>query len=372
MAGMMLGVGIALGLAMTLLGVSAARQEIINGDFVRAGTNVYVVTEGGTMVPYLPSDTPGSIKHAAHTLALIRGLPDVSSALGVMSFTMARDRPGPRRRDQPTEIMAVMGIDGDPTSIANQLVLTDGRWLRRAGEVVVGPRLAREEGLHLGDTLRLNGRDFSIVGIGKLRGLGYAFSGDTQVYMDYRAFRQRAEVGDLLTFIAITSSRPAEAVRQIQDIGSLAAFSTDDLLRQLDNLNASSNVIYWIMIVLTLSIAGLFVSTVLNASVSERRLEFATLRAIGLPRRIILMTVAIEATAISVAAGVVGVILSLFMGFLTNTLFAPQVGFDTLYVADASLFLLVFTLALGLGLLAGLRPARRATRVDPIDVLREA
>ena len=73
--GMMLGVGIALGMGMTLLGVSAARQEITNGDFTRAGTNVYVVSEGGTMVPYLPSDTPGTIKHAAHVLAQVRAVP---------------------------------------------------------------------------------------------------------------------------------------------------------------------------------------------------------------------------------------------------------------------------------------------------------
>ena len=41
-------------------------------------------------------------------------------------------------------------------------------------------------------------------------------------------------------------------------------------------------------------------------------------------------------------------------------------------LADANLFLLVFGLALFLGLVSGLFPARRATRVDPVEVLREA
>jgi putative ABC transport system permease protein len=370
--GMMLGVGIALGMGMTLLGVNSARQEIITGDFKKAGTDVYVVSEGGTMVPILPSDTPGTIKHAAHVLAQVRAQPTVRSAIGVMTFTMTRDLEGPRRPDQPTEIMSVMGVDGDPAGIPNQLVINDGRWLRRTGEIVLGPRLAKEKRFVVGDALRLNGRAFTIVGIGKLRGLGYGFSGDTQVYMDYGAFRQRADVGDLLTFIAVsTSSRPT-AMQQIRDLGSLSVYSLDDLLGQLDKVNASGTVIYWIMIVLTLSIAGLFVSTVLNHSVATRRLEFATLRAIGLPQRTILTTVAVEATAISLVAGVIGVGISLFLGGLTNALAAPQFGFDALYVADAGLFELVFALALGLGLVAGLVPARRATRVDPVDVLREA
>jgi ABC-type lipoprotein release transport system permease subunit len=55
-----------------------------------------------------------------------------------------------------------------------------------------------------------------------------------------------------------------------------------------------------------------------------------------------------------------------------NAYVAPQYGIESLYTADGQLFLLIFALALGLGLIAGLYPARKATHIDPVIVLRES
>jgi putative ABC transport system permease protein len=110
----------------------------------------------------------------------------------------------------------------------------------------------------------------------------------------------------------------------------------------------------------------------LSRSVVERRLEFATLKAIGIPGRTILMVVAAEAVLVSFVASLIGIGVSLFFGLLINATIAVQYGFESLYSADVVSFLVVFLLALGLGVIAGLAPARRATRVDPVDILREA
>jgi ABC-type antimicrobial peptide transport system permease subunit len=66
------------------------------------------------------------------------------------------------------------------------------------------------------------------------------------------------------------------------------------------------------------------------------------------------------------------VCISLFLGALLNGLMAPSFGIESFYVADATLFGVVFALALTLGVVSGISPARQATRVDPVDVLREA
>src|SRR5262249_44546207 len=230
LVGMMVGVGIALGIGMTLLGISGGQHDLLTGDFTRSGANLYVVTEGGSLVAFLPSDTPGTIKHANSVLAQVRALPEVQGAIGLMAFTLVRDREGPRRSDQPNEIMSVLGVDGDPTVLPDHLILREGRWLRGANEVVLGPRLAREKDFRLGDRLRLAGREFTIVGIGKMRGLGYLASSDTAVYMDMRAFRQRAELGDLVNSIAIATRRPDLVAPAIRDIGSLSVFTREELV----------------------------------------------------------------------------------------------------------------------------------------------
>jgi ABC-type antimicrobial peptide transport system permease subunit len=75
---------------------------------------------------------------------------------------------------------------------------------------------------------------------------------------------------------------------------------------------------------------------------------------------------------ISLAAGLIGIALSLFLGALLNTAISAAYALEGIYRAEASLFVLIFVLAILLGLASGLFPARQATRVDPVEVLREA
>jgi ABC-type antimicrobial peptide transport system permease subunit len=254
--------------------------------------------------------------------------------------------------------------------VAHALVIEQGRWIRRLNEVFIGPKLSKEKKLALGDPLRLNGREFTVAGIGKLRGAG--FTADAVAYIDRQSLRQRAETGDTVSFIMVDTARPADTRRMIHDRGSFAVQDTADIMREIDQVYATALALYWVLIVLTLAIAGLFVNNMLAHSVAERRMEFATLRAIGMPSHQILLTIAVEASLISVAAWVVGLLVSFVLGEGgINGYVAPQYGLESLYTADAQLFALIFALALGLGVVSGLLPARKATRIDPVIVLRE-
>jgi putative ABC transport system permease protein len=372
MIGMVIGVGIALAIGMTLLGTAKAGIDNYTIDFRRSGANLYVVARGGTLVPSLPSDSPGTMKNARHLLAKIRQLPDVNAALGMASAPLTRDLLGPRRAGEPVHLLVGMGVDGDPASIADALSLSEGRWLRRSDEVVIGPKISREESIKVGDTLTLSGREFDVVGIGKLRGLGAGFSPDAIVYLDYNAFRQRAELGDLLGLVVVDARDPVRARASIGALDTVSVFDPADLTEQAETVNAPSITLNWILILLTLTIAALFVSNMLGRSVIERRLEFATLRAIGIPGRTVLMTVGAEAVAVSLAAGVLGTVLSLGLGAMLNRYAAPAFGLEFIFVIDAGLYGVVFALAIFLGIGSGLLPARRAMAVDPADVLREA
>jgi ABC-type lipoprotein release transport system permease subunit len=370
--GMMLGVGIALGVAMTMLAVSQGSMDFYTLDYKRSGANLYVVTEGGNLIPVLPSDQPGTIEHARGTLARVRGWPEVREAIGVMNWSMEREQDGPRDPNAPKDLLPVVGVDGDPTQIANMADIIAGRWIRRPNEIVVGSRLSRDEGLPLGSTVRLAGQTFTVVGVGKVRGLGAAVVPDGIIYMDYGAFQQRAGIGDVVGVIIIQSSDPAKTAQRLVDAGGLDVETPADLIRKAEQVNQTGVAIYWVMIGLTLVIAALFVSNMLARSVAERRLEFATLRAIGIPRRTILFTVGAEALLISLAAGLIGIALSLVLGALLNTAISAAYALEGIYRAEASLFVLIFVLAILLGPASGLFPARQATRVDPVEVLREA
>ena len=371
MLGMIAGVGLALGLAMTLMATSRASVDFLAGDYRRSAADLYVHREGGTLLPILPGESPGKIQHARNILTRIRGLPGVQAAVGTITWPVERERADRKRRsDEPTELVSVVGVDGDPTSIPGAIVIRSGRWLRRADELVVGTKLAREKRLAIGDTLRLSERDFQIVGIGRLRGVGWGSDGFA--YMEYRELRQRAEPGDVVNLVIVETTQPDLARERIPELDTLAVESPADLVRQAEKLMETGVVMQAILIGLTLVIAGLFVANMLSRSVTARRVELATLRAIGVPSRIILLVIAGEAMVVILLATIVGIAFSLTMGWLIDAYLAPLYGIESLYAADAQLFSSVLLLALALGLLAGLMPARRATRVDPVEVLREA
>jgi putative ABC transport system permease protein len=367
---MVIGVGIALGTGMTMLAVSNAFVEVLTAEFRRSSADLYVTTRGGTLIPILPGQTTGTIRDSRWVLSQARASPGVSAALGFMAWTLERERPGPKRSDEVRDLISAIGVEGDPYDIPNMVVLNRGRWVRRADEIAVGDKLARERGIGLGDSLRLNDREFTVVGIGKLRGAGLA--ADSVVYMEHRALRQRANITDTFNFVVVDTADPVGTRARLAELDGLSIYDPNDLVNLAYEANQTGSVIRWIFNLLTLVIATLFVSNMLARSVAERRLEFATLRAIGMPRGTILRTVAAEALLVTLAASLVGFGVSAGLGSLLNTLVAPQYGFETLYNPDARLITIVFALAMSLGLIAGLGPARQATRVDPVEVLREA
>ena len=369
--GMVLGVGVALGLGMTIMAMNRASVEMLVGDYRASGADLYAHADGGTLVPVLPGESTGKIRHARNVLSQVRGMPGVTSAFGALTWPLEREQAGRKRRsNEPTELVATVGVDGDPTLIDGAVLLRAGRWLRRSDELVVGAKLAREKRLSLGDVLRLNEQDFRIVGIGRLRGVG--MGSDGFAYMDYRSLRRRAEIGDVVNVVVVDTVRPDLARERIPQLDTLTTVGPAELVRRAEEVMQTAIVMRSIVVGLTLVIAGLFVGTMLSRSVSARRLELATLRAIGVPTATIMLIVGAEALLVTVLASVFGILLSLGLGWLIDTFLAPAYGIESLYALDAATFLEMVLIALALGLLAGLAPARRATRVDPVAVLREA
>src|SRR5438552_19151728 len=68
---MIVGVGIALSIGMTILAVISAEMDLLTGDYGRSGVGVYVATQGGKIVAQLAGDTPGHIEDAGTVVAQV-------------------------------------------------------------------------------------------------------------------------------------------------------------------------------------------------------------------------------------------------------------------------------------------------------------
>ena len=116
---------------------------------------------------------------------------------------------------------------------------------------------------------------------------------------------------------------------------------------------------------ISLLVGGVGIVTIMTIAVSERTGEIGLLVALGAPRRTILALFLGEAVALSALGGLLGLLLGIGLAQLIHAAL-PALPVHT----PLSFVLLAEFLAIAIGLTAGVLPARRAARLDPVDALR--
>jgi len=371
--GMVAGVGAALGVLLLLVGLADGVYGLMAEDWSATGVDLYVVEHGGVMVPVLPGDDPGQIRNAGHVLVQVRALPGVRGAFGVLSGQVEREVEGPRR-DAVPELMSAVGVAGDAETVPDAVVMRAGRWLRRADEVVVGSTVARDRKLAVGDAITLGHRRLTVVGVGRLRGVGYGAVGSGGlVFLNAQTLRGIVGAGDVLTMLFVDADDPAAVRTRIEsDVDGIDVVDRPAALAQIGQLAEHDVVIMRSIGAMALVIAAVFVGSMLQRSVAERRTEIATLRAIGVPNRAIAGLVLAEAVLVTLAALPLGLALAVLGGGWVNATYAAWLDVDDVYKPASGTVAAVLGLGVASGLLASALPLRGALRVQPADALREA
>jgi putative ABC transport system permease protein len=148
------------------------------------------------------------------------------------------------------------------------------------------------------------------------------------------------------------------------------AHNNFDMITQdqiLDTFNKITGVFFLVMIVLSsvaLLVGGIGVMAVMMISVTDRTREIGIRKAVGATRRDILQQFLVEAAALTGAGGVIGVIIGLALGRLAS------MSMSVKGTTPVNLTLLAVAVSIGIGLVFGVLPARRAARLDPIESLR--
>jgi len=311
------------------------------------------------VVPLLPGDGPGTMREARHILSTLREMPQVRRAVAVRSGSALRSPEGPHTETR-AERYSLVGFEGEPEAIPGAIALRGGRWARRPGEIVVGEKVARTRNFVIGQTLRLQGVDLVVVGIGHLRGM---LAGDGSLYAPMSTLEDLTSVSNQANLILVDAIETNAAERRIRaDLDRVAVHSRAAVLDVFNQYTAQGMIVWQLIGFASLGVAGLLVSSMLGRSVAERRIELGTVRAIGVSRRTILGLIAGDAIFVILTSAAAGLLLSMAAGYWMDRIIGQTLGMEKLYRFDAGSVINVFAIATLVGFIAAFARARGPSR----------
>ena len=372
--------GIVIGIAsvMLLTSLGQGTREYITSEFSQFGTNLLQVNPGKTMTGGLPTPIGSTVhKLTIDDAEAIRRAPNIERVVPV-AFGQARVEAGVRGRS-----VFIYGVTADVPAvwkfgIGSGQFLPSGDPRHAASVAVLGPKLATElyGGANpLGTSVRIGGRRFRVIGIMAAKGQMLGFDIDDSAYIPVAVAQQvfnqdgLLEI-DVLFSYAADSDSVADSVRRVlisrhDDQEDFTVITQTDMLSTVDRI---LGIVAWAVTgigAISLLVGAIGVLTIMWISVGERTSEVGLLKAIGATSSQVLFIFLSEAAMLSVAGGVIGVVVGLSVAGGVELLF-PAVPFSLSppYVFAA---ILVST---AVGLVSGVLPARRATRLDPVESLR--
>jgi ABC-type antimicrobial peptide transport system permease subunit len=260
----------------------------------------------------------------------------------------------------------VFGLDPSEDYIKHYR-LREGRMFSRSGEIVIGHLAANSLKKKVGDTLRVSGLTYKIVGIYE-NGSMYEDTGGTMSLEDAQNLFNKPNKSSLLAIRINEPERADEIARQLEaqypEVLVSKASSFVDRIQDFRTTYAMLNT----LITITIIVGGIVMMNAMLMSVFERTQEIGVLRALGWGRRRVIGMVVAESIALSLLSAVAGAAIGVGLNYLFTLV--PAMGGFLTPAYSTRLFLQVTILALGFGLIGGLYPAWRAAGLRPIEALR--
>ena len=282
------------------------------------------------------------------------------------------------------------GVTPNYDKITN-LVLREGRFIteadnqQRRNVLVIGVNAAdalfpNKEGEIVGKIVKMNGTSWEIIGVIEKRKAGFFGENeeDRKVFLPLRTARKAAPQRDYVLHIIKAKSDQVQTalldteaiLRQRRNVkfgepNNFDVKTADNFIQQFDSITAMVGLVAIAISSLGLLVGGIGVMNIMLVSVTERTKEIGIRKAIGATRGSIVLQFLLEAMTLTFFGGILGIVIAVGISQLVM-LFVPSLP------ASISLWAVIsgLVVSIGVGLVFGVLPARKAAKLDPIECLR--
>lgn len=359
-------IGIAIGIAtIVALGMVTGGLQSSTQSTLKAGSAEITVTKigsgnfgssGGAMDESLVTDLKNT-NGVKDTAGILRVNSNVSTSSGGSGFGSMG---GFLVNGIDSSKLALVGIDS-----VNGTIFTNGS----SNEIIIGKTIAQNLNKTVGSTIDIYGTEFEVTGI---------FESGNFIY-DIGAFTSLSTLQNLtnntgkVSYIQVKvndNANASQVSKTIQDErpNDLSATTAVDQANRINQSLGMIDTASWAISLLAIVIGGVGVINTMIMSVFERTREIGVLKAVGWKDRRILGMILGESIILTLVAAVVGIILGIVAVEIIFKFFTTSQSFEAVLTMDT--LLKAFGVALLVGIVGGLYPAYRASRLAPTEALR--
>ena len=381
-----LGIVIGVAAVIAMLGVGQGAQNTITGSISGIGSNLLFVFSGNFQeeVRNVQPLTLGDAEAIADPFQA----PSVGAVAPVISSNLQVSFSGEQTR------VEVSGVTPEFGPVRNYSLL-DGEFiseehiLGRSSVALIGVEVAdklfgHRDGL-VGETIRIEGQPFRIIGVLEPKG-GSSFGSQDNVVLipfttaDTRLIRRSQDRVDVIYVQAVSTDEVDQAADQISQIlrnrhrimlgpDDFTVFTQQDFVATAQTITGVFTIFLGGVAGISLLVGGIGIMNIMLVSVTERTREIGLRKALGARKADILLQFLTESSLLSLLGGVIGILLGWVLSFIVgqiaaanNTPIDPAIGLEAILLAT------LFSTAVGL--FFGIYPANRAANLEPVEALR--
>jgi len=395
--------GIVIGVAgvIIIISLGAGAQSLILGQVTKLGANLLSVQPGGgsangppstvfgiTVTTLVNNDTASlrdtsQVPHAVAVQAAVRGSASVtwqnkevdtnfmgtdSNYPNVVSFTMQKGQFFTMQQDQGAASVVVLG-----STVATELF--GGTGVDPVGQVIK---------VRNSTQTKAGGIPLRVIGVITSRGSSFFQDNDDQIFLPLvigqeqilgihylQAINIKVDSADNLKQTTADITRILKQNHHIladKDI-DFTVYSTADAISVLSTITNALRLFLTAMAAISLVVGGIGILNIMLATVAERTREIGLRKAVGATNGAIMRQFLLEAGVLTFLGGIIGIIIGTIISYIIS-LVMNYLGYEWAFVISIISVLLAIGVSILTGVIFGLYPALKASKLNPIEALR--
>ncbi len=379
-----LGIVIGIGSVIALISLGQASQQAVASQIQGLGANLLTVQPGAVSQGAVRGAAGGNTTLTNDDATAIASTPQITTIQNVSPELSRRSQVRTGSSNTNTQIVGVTPAYAQ----VHKITVDSGAFITQRDVdainkvAVIGPQVVTDlfnGNSPIGQTLRIGTQTLTVIGVTTSKGGSGFFNQDDIIFVPLSVAQKQLFGVNYLSSIALEAKSSDQMTNAQNEVGyfllarhhfndpaqaDFTITSQQDIVNTVSATTGTFTTLLSGVAAISLLVGGIGIMNIMLVTVTERTREIGLRKALGAKKGTITTQFLIESMILTFSGGVIGVLLGIAASYLYS------VSSNSPFVVSPSSVVLAFVVSVGIGILFGWYPAKRASQLQPIEALR--